>query len=114
MKNSWPPRFWLSGILAGCICLSGCSNQSTGHANTEPATTVAYMIGNVSTEIKEYSTVIANNGSPINTITFPPSCYGGPLATDSSGQIYVGVAISPVDPLNLGDILIYPPNSTGT
>ncbi len=114
MKNNWPTRFWLSGILAGCICLSGCSSQSPGHSNTGPATTVAYMIGNVSTEIKEYSTVIANNGSPINTITFPPSCYGGPLATDSSGQIYVGVAISPVDPLNLGEILIYPPNSTGT
>jgi hypothetical protein len=72
------------------------------------------MLGSGGTAIMGYSTVPTDNSSPINTLTFPSSYYGGPLATDSSGQIYVAVAINPVDPLNLGDIFIYSPNSTGT
>jgi hypothetical protein len=112
MKNSWPTGPGLSVIVAGVICLSGCSSLPTTSTNTAPAT-VAYMVGNVDTAIKGYSAVAGNNTSPVDTLTYPPSYYGGPLATDASGQIYVAVAIDPIDPSNLGDIFIYPPNPTG-
>jgi hypothetical protein len=111
MKNSWRARSELSVTLAGVICLSGCSNLPS-YSNTAPGT-VAYMIGSPSSTIVGYSTAPANNGSPVGTLTLPPSYWAGPVATDSVGQIYVAAAVDPVDPLNLGDILIYPPNSTG-
>lgn len=95
--------------------MPGCAGPpavAPSYASGAPAT-VAYMLGDVDTAIKGYSAVPANNGSLLGTLTYPSSYYGGPLATDSTGQIYAAVAINPVDPLNLGDIFIYPPNSTG-
>jgi hypothetical protein len=112
MKNSWPTRFGLLVILAGSICLAGCASLPPRYTNNPPAT-VVYMVGSVDTAIKGYSTASANSSSPISTLTYPPSYYGGPVATDASGQIYVAVGIDPVDPLNLGNIFIYPPNSAG-
>jgi hypothetical protein len=115
MKNGWRTGFGLSAILAGAICLSGCAGSPTvapSYANTAPATAV-YMISHVDTAITECSAVPANDGSLIRTITYLPSYYGGPLATDSAGQIYVAVASDPIDRLNPGEISIYPPNSAG-
>jgi len=82
------------------------------YTNTFPATAV-YMIGDVDTAINGYSIVPAESGSLTGTLTYPASYHGGPLATDSASQMYVAVAVDPIDPLNLGDIFIYPPNSTG-
>jgi hypothetical protein len=112
MKNSWQRRLAISAILAGTICLAGCSSLPTTSANRAPGS-VAYLIGSPSYEIVGYSTVPGDNGSSVGTLTLPPSYWAGPVATDSTGQIYVAAAADPVDPLNLGDIFIYPPNSTG-
>jgi hypothetical protein len=123
MKNIWLPSLGLSAILAGSIGLAGCSSLTSVPAGADlrhhilpasKAATVAYMIGSPSTEVAEYSTIPANHGSSIGTLTLPPSFWAGPVATDSGGQIYVAAAISPVDPQNLGDVFIYPPNSNGT
>ncbi len=111
MKNRWPTNFAFSLILASAICLAGCSGLPAAHTNTAPAT-VAYMNGSGGAGIVGYSTVPANNGSSMGTLTLPPSplYYGGPLATDPSGQIYIAAA----DGANhAAQILIYPPNSTG-
>jgi hypothetical protein len=74
---------------------------------------VVYLIGSVDTAIKGYSVQGATNALPMSTLTYPPNYHGGPVATDSSGQLYVAVALDPVNPANPGDIFIYPPNSTG-
>jgi len=115
MKNDWPRRFGLSIALVGFVYLPGCSNlpsAAPSYTNTAPAT-VAYMIGNVDTAIEGYSTVTPST-SPTDTLSYPPSYYGGPIATDSTGQIYVAVTIDANNhPLDLEEILVYPPNSTG-
>jgi hypothetical protein len=111
MNDCWPTRIGLSVILAGAIFLAGCSGLPALPANAAPAT-VAYMNGSSYTGIVGYSTVPADNGSSIGTLTLPPSplYYGGPLATDPGGQIYVATADGTS---HAAQILIYLPNSTG-
>ena len=124
MKNNWPTRSGFAVILAGCIWLFGCSSlppgnvitgTNTGTGATKPAATVAYAWG-VSAgngdplTILEYSTVAPNTGSVIGTLTLPALFNGGPIASDSLGQLYVGGLNSSNQP----QILIYPANSTGT
>jgi hypothetical protein len=114
MKNGWAESFGLVMTLAAAIGLAGCgsvTNPSPAYINTAPAT-VAYVNGSIAAGIAGYSTVPANNGSLVGLLTLPPSplYYGGPLATDPSGQIYVAGG----DGTNhAAQILIYPPNSTG-
>ena len=120
MKNSWQKRSGFLVILAGCICLVGCSSMVRGNANTgpvatKPSATVAYAWG-VSAgngdplTILEYSTVSSNAGTVIGTLILPSLFNGGPIASDASGQLYVGGLNSSIQP----QILVYPPNSTGT
>ena len=120
MKSNWPTRSGFAVILAGCIWLFGCSSLPPGMVNTgtgatKPAATVAYAWG-VSAgngdplTILEYSTVSPNAGDVIGTLTLPSLFNGGPIASDSYGQIYVGGLNSSNQP----QILIYPANSTGT
>jgi hypothetical protein len=114
MKNGWAESFGLVVILVAAIDLAGCgsaTNPSPVYINTAPAT-VAYVNGSIAAGIAGYSTDPANNGSLVRLLTLPPSplYYGGPLATDPSGQIYVAAG----DGTNHApQILIYPPNSIG-
>jgi hypothetical protein len=115
VKNIGPASFGVSAILAAAIGLVGCgsvTNPSPVYVNTEPAT-VAYVNGSSAAGIAAYSTVPANDGSFVGILTLPssPLYYGGPLATDPIGQIYVAGG----DGTNHeAQILVYPPNSTGT
>jgi len=63
------------------------------------------------TAINAYSTVPANNGSLIGTITLPTSYFGVFLATDSAGQVYVAAASAAYPALTFFTL---PPDSTGT
>ena len=114
MKDSSWASVGMGVILASSIFIVGCSRLTSGSATpARQSATVAYMIGSPSSEVMAYSAVPADNGSSVATLMLPPSYWAGPVATDSSGQIYVAAAADPIDPLNLGDIFIYPPNSTG-
>jgi len=112
--NNRPATLGLSAILASAICFSGCSNltSSSTITNTAPAT-VAYMLDSPSTTIVGYSTVSPNTGSSVGTFTLPSSYWAGPVATDSTGQIYVAGFGDPANPQSLGDVFIYPPDSAG-
>ncbi len=113
MKNILPTSLGLVTILAAAISLAGCGSlPSPSPVNTAPAT-LAYVFGVQSDTygMLTYSTAPANNGSPVASLR--AAGQQGPIATDSAGQIYIGGAPNPVDPNDLGDIFIYPPNSTG-
>lgn len=107
-------KYWPTGILVLCalVCLTSCSGP-VSQPSDAAAAKVVYLIGSVDTAIKGYSVQAATNALPMSTLTYPPNYYGGPVATDSSGQLYVAVALNPVNPVNPGDIFVYPPNSTG-
>jgi sugar lactone lactonase YvrE len=112
MKNIWPVCFGLSVILAAAIGLAGCgtlSNPSPVNTNTAPAT-LAYVFGVESGQMvmTEYSTVSANNGSPVGSL----QAGQGSIATDSAGQIYILYPNSN-GAIPGGEIVVYPPNSTG-
>ncbi len=115
MKNLGPTSLGVSAILAAAIGLAGCGSATSAppaYVNTAPAT-VAYVNGSSATGIAAYSAVPANDGSFVGLLTLPPSplYYGGPIATDPNGQIYVAGGDSTN---HAAQILIYPPNSVGT
>jgi hypothetical protein len=110
MKNIRPVSLGLPLVLAIAIGLASCGSPlNPSPVNTAPAT-LAYVFGVASGQMvmMEYSTAPANSGASVGSL----QAGQGPIATDAAGQIYVAGA-SPVDPLNLGEILVYPPNSTG-
>lgn len=72
--------------------------------------TVAYAHSYPSGQINEYSTVPADKGSLIGTLTLPTPYTAADFATDSSGQIYVA-ACGPTNPV--GVVFVFPPNSIG-
>jgi len=113
VKNVWSASLGLSLVLAAAISLAGCGGPpNPSPVNTAPAT-LAYVFGVESGTygMLTYSTAPANNGSPVASLR--AAGQQGPIATDSAGQIYIGGAPNPVDPNDLGDIFIYPPNSRG-
>ena len=108
---------WSAGTLALCalaglVCLTACSGISSQPSDAAAAK-VVYLRGSGSAAIKGYSAQTAANASPMSTLTFPPNYYTAAVATDSSGGLYVAAALNPVNPLDLGDIFVYPPHSTG-
>jgi hypothetical protein len=114
MKNIWPVSLGLPLILAVAIDLASCGgapNSSPAYTNSSPAT-LAYVFGVESGTfgMLTYSTAPANNASPVAGVR--AAGQEGPIATDSAGQIYIG-GNDPADPLNPGEILVYPPSSTG-
>jgi hypothetical protein len=115
VKNNRATGLWVLFALAGSVCLPSCSGPVAhlSDAPPAPAAKVAYLVGSADAAIKEYSVQTSTNALPSSTLTYPPNYYGGPVATDSSGQLYVAVLLSPVNPANPGSIFIYPPNSTG-
>jgi hypothetical protein len=112
VTKKWPTGIRVLCALAGLVCLTSCAGP-VSQPSDAAAAKVVYLLGSVSTSIKGYSVQTATNALPISTLTFPPNYHTGAVATDSSGQLYVAAALNPVNPANLGDIFIYPPNSTG-
>jgi hypothetical protein len=121
MKNKAPTRIGLMITFAGAICLSGCSTLRGTSTSTPTApaaggasASAVYMIAPTG-DIAAYSASQpsgATTVNPIGTLAIPsPYIVTGPLATDSVGQIYVPV-VDPINPNQLGAILIFPPNST--
>jgi hypothetical protein len=109
MSKDWRTGLSCFLMLAGALCISGCSavpSTSSTPTNTSPAS-VAYINGPSSTGMVGYSTVPANNGSSVAALAVSA---GGPLATDPSAQIYV--ASSSDSPA--AQILVFPANSSGS
>jgi hypothetical protein len=112
-----PEKLGIAILIASCICFSACGGVSTSTVNNGP-TTVAYVWGSnyptfdggTAQTIQEFSTVSPNSTSPIATLTLPVSCDGGPLVTDSQGQLYVAC----FSPSSAPSILVFPPNPNGT
>lgn len=114
-KNKWPAKLGLSPILAGAICLLGCSSVAptsggTGTNTSIAPATVAYTFSSPSLQINEYSTVPADNGSLVGTLTLPTPYVAQQFATDLNGQIYIAAC---TDANGSGEVFVYPPNSTG-
>jgi hypothetical protein len=112
VRKNRPAGILVLCTLAGFVCLTSCSGP-VSHSSDPAAAKFVYLIGSADAAIKEYSVQTSTNALPNSTLTYPPNYYGGPVATDSSGQLYVAVQLSPVNPANPGSIFIYPPNSTG-
>jgi hypothetical protein len=122
MKNGRPPHgIWdLLIILASSFYLWGCSGGTFPTATSVAPPTVAYVWGNdyptyyvdSPQTILEYSTASPETGSSIGTLILPttPCNSGEALAVDSQGQLYVACFNTSSPP----QILVYPPNSTGT
>ena len=116
MKNRGRTRSRLSIVLAGCVCLPGCSSQPANYTNTGPAT-IAYVWGDnyptydggPAQTVLAYSTTQLQASSPLGALTLPTTCNGGPIVMDSLGQLYIGCFSSSGPP----QILVYAPNSTG-
>lgn len=115
-KNDKPTGALALCALAGLVCLASCSGpfsrppQTSGSSGAK----VVYLAGSVGTAIKGYTVQTATNALPISTLTYPPNYYGGPVAIDSSGQLYVIVAETTTSDLGMGgDVFVYPPDSTG-
>jgi hypothetical protein len=116
-SKRWLRRSALWMITLGCVCPSVYASTRPGSAAnyTGSPAAVAYVIGSDFTQVAGFS-ITGFHDSPTSVVTFPESYYGGPLATDSSGNVYVGVAFTPASPgpENFGEIFVYPPNPTGT
>jgi hypothetical protein len=116
MRHNHSRRLALVFLFACCACLAGCGGTSAT-PNGTPAT-VAYMWGNdyptfddgPAQTILEFSIASPKSTSPLGTLTLPFSCDGGPLATDSLGQLYVACFSPTSAPL----VLVYPPNASGS
>jgi hypothetical protein len=122
MRNRWLRRvgLWRAGSTAAvlcCVLLAACSGVP-GKSTPGSAATAAYVWGNnypifdggPQQTILTYSTASLQPSSPQATLTLPPSCNGGPIATDSSGQLYVAC----FSPTSASTVLVYPANSTGS
>jgi hypothetical protein len=106
-------------IFAGSFCLCGCLGTVPPVTSAAPAT-VAYVWGynypdygggNPQT-VLEYSALTPQSSSSIGTLTLPvnPCNFGGSMAVDSEGLLYVACFTNKAAP----QILVYAPNSTGT
>jgi hypothetical protein len=113
MKNISLTKSALSTMLAGAICLSGCSSlhSTLQPNNTQPTApaTVAYMDGYGGEEIIGYSAVSGTENNAL-TLTLPESYFGSPAATDGTGRLYIGGVNTAI---HQSQILVYPPNSAG-
>jgi hypothetical protein len=135
MKASWRAAFGLLVIIEGLICLTGGAAAQSGSTATLPnavdrdqrrpsfprlkhgrPATVAYNVSlplGPSPQVNEYSTVPADNGALIGTLTLPTPYVAWQLATDRNGRIYVA-ACNPTGPLgDVGEVFVFPPNSIG-
>ncbi len=114
-KKDRPTGILTLCALAGLLSLIACAGSAPQKSNVEP-TGVVYLVGSspaygVDTAINGYSTQ-TQSGSPISTITYPQNYYGGPVATDPGGQLYVAVD-NTSGPAGLGEVFVFAPNSTG-
>jgi hypothetical protein len=120
---------WGAAIAAiVCLCLVGCGTPSIVQAIGDPLAsaawgnnlpkgapaTVAYIWGNDNDyepqTILEFSVSAPNSTSPLAILSLPASCNGGPLATDSVGELYVA-CFSPAT--SSAQVLVYAPNPSG-
>ena len=110
MKNIWPVSSGLSMILSAAIILAGCGATNPSPVNTAPAT-LAYVFGVESglPVMMEYSTAPSNSGTSVRSI----EAVQGPIATDSTGQIYILYPNSN-GAIPGGEIVVHPPNATGS
>jgi len=104
--------------LAGCSVAPSSNSVNPPQGNATPAT-VAYVNASLLDpsglpELQGYSTVVGDKGASAGTLQLPasPLYYGGPMATDPSGQIYVAEAANGSNQAR--QILVYAAGSTGT
>ncbi len=107
-------RFASPVILAGCMCLVGCSGPPPGGGGGGTPASVVYMWGfnagnGAPQTILKYTAGSAESGDPLSTLQLPAQYTGRGLTTDSSNQLYVGVT----NAASNSQVLVYADGASG-
>ena len=106
MHNTRSPKLEIAFLLTLCLSLAACGSGPARYTPGPPATLV-YMVDSAG-DVVGYSTGPGNNGLPVTTLTLPPPCGAGIVASDSAGRLYVyGCGASEAR------VYVYPPNPNG-
>ena len=133
MKLGFAMKYVAAGVLTvGLGVMAGCADGAAAGTNTPPVTpgvpAKSVVVTNYSStanagQILVYSAASAGTTTPSATITLPTVTLTGgytaqvqveSVATDSTGQIYVGASIGRPADTNPTEILVYAAGASGT